>query len=433
LRFGLLPLFIAARLGLAQQGLPDPAFDKVPFDQWLKGADQSHIQFSIRASPAFLTIHQRLSQYFQIEVAGPEFVKRPGPGRLVAFLEIRDQDNRAYRFHSQMEFSQLKKASDLLAVNLSVRALMTPGDYRVAAAIYDIETKEHSLKRKTVHVPKVAHDPLPGFWRDLPPVEFLTETAERPDAWFWPRITSRPNLALRTERPVRIEVLVNESPTEAAHTRVGQTVRRNMAALIPALKVISQIDAGSGSLNVTMLDLERRKVTFQQDNVHTLDWPAMRAALLETNPNLIDVHALENHEQNAQFFVSQVRQRLEGGDPGPPRVLIVLSGPMAFPKGQDLHPIEVAPEPGSRVFYIRYYPPRPGAAPLGFAPLGGRGGRNGGGGQPGPPPPIGRGPSTEDSLEGTLKPLSPRLFNVSTPMEFRNALGAIITDISQLK
>jgi hypothetical protein len=39
----------------------------------------------------------------------------------------------------------------------------------------------------------------------------------------------------------------------------------------------------------------------------------------------------------------------------------------------------------------------------------------------------------EDSLERTLKPLAPRLFNVTTPIEFRNALAAIIGEISQLK
>jgi hypothetical protein len=38
----------------------------------------------------------------------------------------------------------------------------------------------------------------------------------------------------------------------------------------------------------------------------------------------------------------------------------------------------------------------------------------------------------QDSLEGTLKPLDPRLFDVETPEQFRKALAAILSDISRM-
>jgi hypothetical protein len=418
------------------QGLPDPAFDRIPFEQWLKGGGEGHIRWSMRSSrPATLTIHQRMVVRFTIEVAGVEFVKRTGQGRLVAFLEIRDRENRTYRMHSQIEFKELNNPNDLAAVTVSMGSYMTPGDYHVTAAIYDTETQEHSLKRQTLHVPPPAHDPLPDSWRDVPHVEFL-DPPDRPDVWYLPEIKSRLHLPLTTAQPVRIEVLMNESPSEAVGSRVGQATRRNMGFLIPALKVMSQIEVGNGSLNVAMLDLERRKVSFAQQQVHTLDWPRLRAALVEDNPNLIDVHALENHEQNAQFFVSEVRKRLESaeskGDARPARVLIVLSGPMTFPKGQDLHPIEATPEPGSHVYYIRYNPPVPVSRGLSPGVPGPRGNRGGSASAPGISMPR-RIESTQDSLEGTLKPLAPRLFDVSTPIDFRKALASIISEISQLK
>jgi hypothetical protein len=424
--FDLLSMGALAAFG---QGLPDAAFDRIPFEQWLKGGGEGHIRWSMRSSPATLTIHQRMVVRFTIQVAGVEFIKRTGQGRLVAFLEIRDRENRAYRMHSQIDFKELNNPNDLAAVTVSMGSYMTPGDYHVTAAIYDTQTQEHSLKRQTLRVPQPAHDPLPDSWRDVPHVEFL-DPPDRPDVWYLPEIKSRLHLPLNTARPVHVEVLMNESPSEASGSRVGQATRRNMGFLIPALKILSQIEVGNGSLNVAMLDLERRKVSFAQQQVHTLDWPRLRAALVEVNPNLIDVHALENHEQNAQFFVSEVRKRLESaetdGDAGPARVLIVLSGPMAFPKGQDLHPIEATPEPGSRVFYIRYTPTFPSATPGGFQGRGGRGSR---------PSPIviNRNPSLQDSLEPTLKPLAPRLFDVSTPIDFRKALASIISEISQLK
>jgi hypothetical protein len=43
------------------------------------------------------------------------------------------------------------------------------------------------------------------------------------------------------------------------------------------------------------------------------------------------------------------------------------------------------------------------------------------------------GTPVEDSLARTLKPLAPRMFNVRSPMEFRNALAAIMNEISQPK
>jgi hypothetical protein len=174
-------------------------------------------------------------------------------------------------------------------------------------------------------------------------------------------------------------------------------------------------------MKVSLLDLERRKIGYSQEAAGLLDWTRLRAALMENDPDRIDVHALENHEQNAQFFVSEIRKRLDA------RVVIVLSGPMAFPRGQDLRPIE-AVETGCRVFYIRYYPPRPGIS-MGPSPeMFGRVGRGGGrplGDMPGVP--------IVDSLAGTLKPLGPRVFDVTTPADFRNTLAAIMSEISQLK
>ncbi len=199
-----------------------------------------------------------------------------------------------------------------------------------------------------------------------------------------------------------------------------------MSNLIPALKVISQMDIRNGSLNVTMLDLERRKVSFAQDHVGILNWLKLRGALAENDPNQIDVHALENHEQNAQFFVSEIKKQLERNT-GAARVLIVLSGPMAFPKGQDLTPIEAAPEPGTRVFYVRFFPP-PMGGPAG-GPMDGMRPRGRVPPPPNVPTPL-RGATTEDSLARTLKPLSPKVLDVSTPADFRAALAAIISGIS---
>jgi len=427
-------LLIGGPAAFGQGGLPDAVFQKIPFDEWLKGGEQNPIRCSMRILPARLSAHQRLTVMVGVEVDGGEFVKRPKSGQIVVFLEIRDRDGRVYRTHRPLTFDDSQKTSNLAAIHFEQTTFMTPGEYQVAAAVYDVLSKEHSLKRMKLHVPEIAHDPLPGVWRDVPAVEFVP-VSDPPERWYLPEITSRLYLPVRNEKPVRIEVVVNESPTEIAMRRTGRVSTRNMGNLIPALKVISQMTVENGPVNVTLLDLERRKVSFSQEEVKTLDWERLKAALVENDPNTIDVHALENHEQNAQFFVSEIRKRLESTETNgdvplglqaePKKVLIVLSGPMAFPKGQDLRPIEAAPEPGSRVFYIRYNPPRPAISP-GMVGRGGRG--------MGPPMPMPmRSVATEDSLARTLKPLAPRVFDVTNPLEFRSALAGIMGEISGMR
>jgi hypothetical protein len=432
---------MCAVAAFAQKGQQDAVFDRIPFDQWLKGGEDAHIRWSTEVIPARLGVHQRLSVVVSVRVDGSEFVKRTGPGQMVVFMEIRDRDDRVFRTHRALHFEDLKNPDSLAAINFEQYAFILPGDYQVAAAVFDTGSKEHALKRIKLHVPDVPHDPLPDAWRNLPEVEFATFT-EPPDSWYLPEVTSRLNLPLQNERPVRVEVVVNESPTELATRRVGRTMKRNMGNVIPALKVLSQMDIKNGSINVTLLDLERRKVSFNQEQVGKLDWTRLRTALLDNDPNQIDVHALENHEQNAQFFVSEIRKRLESTEQNgdvplgltadAARVLIVLSGPMAFPKGQDLRPIEATPEPGTRVFYIRYNPPL--VVSQGGPPMYGPQGR----GRMAPPPPnaaygVRGAAATEDSLARTLKPLAPRTFDVTTPMEFRSALAAIMSEISRLK
>ena len=347
-----------------------------------------------------------------------EFLKRAKRGQMVLFLEIRDRDNRVYRIHRTLGVGRRTNPSDLAAVKFIDHACVVPGDYDVAAAVYDTESKEHSLKRTKLRVPELARDPMPDVWRDLPGVEFSSCA---------PVNSGRLSLPLETENPTRIEVVMNQSVnrTKAASSALVQVNR-----LVERLEVISEMQIRNGSMNVTLLDLDRRKVTFTGA---VTDRPIRRRlgpALRENDPYKIDARSLEDHQQNAQFFVAEVARRLEVADSEPAPVMIVLSAPLEFPKDEDLRPIQALPAPGSRVYYIRCNSPvlpAFGPAPQFPSP-----------GSPNPPQfPSGPLPSVEhiannsDFLAGTLKPLHPRLFDVTTPLEFRNALAAIMSEVSQ--
>jgi hypothetical protein len=343
----------------AQNGSLDPAFKTIPFDSWIDQGDQAHIRWTAHVLPVELSNHQRLQAKIDIQVDGNELARRRGKGFLVILVQFTDSDNRIYQTHEAIDLQLIKDDIGRSNISYIPAAFVTPGDYRISLAVFATATGEHSAMRLPLHVNPAKNDPLPSAWQDLPPVE-IVPAAQSPDDLFLPNITGRLHLPLETRRPVRVEILVNASPIAASEPLgTEQTGNRSLTSLIPALKVIANTSVRNGALNVAVLDLTTQKVIFQQDAVHDLEWPKLGAALKEAGPNKIDIHALENRRQNAQFFVAQVSRRVEGGAPksqtDPLTVLIILSGPMAFTSGEDLHPIELAGKPEAEVFYIRYH------------------------------------------------------------------------------
>lgn len=408
----------------AQGGSADPTIASIPFEHWLTEGGQTQIRWTATVSGGQLSSHQRLLARVTIQLDGVDLEKRRGKGQLILLVQFKDGAGRAYQTHQSFQLQALTEAARGQYFVYTQDALVAPGDYRVTLAVFATATQEHSIAQRTLHVAALKNDPLPEAWRDLPPVEFPSDTTT-PDAWFLPSVSGRLHLPLETRRPVRIELLVNLTPSEQA-----SAMRRNsrtLGVLIPALKVLSQIDTRNGSLNISALDLARRRVCFEQDEVRDLDWTRLKVSLAQADPNVIDVHSLENRGQNVQFFLTEVGRRIAaGGDaPAPVCILIVLSGPVVFDRGEDLHPIQSANSLNCRVFYIRYYsrPMRPPSAPL--LPSSSSGRRS-------IPSTRSASGAETDYLEQTLKPLKPRLFEVYSPEQFRKMLGSLLDEISRM-
>jgi hypothetical protein len=157
---------------------------------------------------------------------------------------------------------------------------------------------------------------------------------------------------------------------------------------------------------------------FHQDEVYDLDWPRLKASLGEANTASIDVHSLSERHHDAQFFVSQVRSLIRASEK--PCVLVVLTTPVAFEAGEDLAPVSLEALPSCRVVYIRYRATVKAVRPFGREMGGrGRGSRVGG-------PMTGNRPLQDfDQLEATLKPLSPKVFDVETPEQMTRAIAEI--------
>jgi len=417
-----------------QSGSQDPVFATVPFDRWLAEREHALIPWKTSVFTSGLSSHQRLLTTVIIYVDGRQLGKRPQQGQLLMLLQFNDSQGRVYRGHGTFELKELDGAASQVDVFYTFRAFVAPGEYRIAIGLFHTETQESSFTRRLLRVAPLKNDPLPEAWRDLPPVEVLSPDGP-PDEWFRPSVIGRLHLPLETRRPVHIDLLMNLPPELAS----GWYYQASMGVLLPALKVISQVEVRNGSLDVALLDLARRCVVFEQANERDLDWPQLKSALTGSNRNVIDVHALENCSQNAEFFLSQIRGRLDTAISGqrqraaePLRALIVLSAPMELARGTDLHPVQPDDFRGWSVYYIRYHSLL--AASLLerlFAPMSPARPVPRVGGRPMPPA---RGLPAEpiDSLENLLKPLHPRLFDVANPEQFRKALARLLAEISGL-
>jgi hypothetical protein len=396
---------LAAMAAYGQPDVPDRAFNDIRFEDWLHGIADARMSWSLRVDAAVLNGRQRLEVDLYATVGGKEFETRGRPGRMLLFLQIRDRNGATYQ--SNRVLTLIKETrSGLPQLTLAEKLCVVPGDYQIDAVLYDSVSKEHSLKTTKLRVPELRHDPLPDIWMGAPSVMVLG-----------PVSYSQPlHLPVETKTPVRIDVVV---------TRPAN--RSNIAAL---LKVISEMNLKSGLMRVSSLDLQsRRTITRKVEG----DFDPNRLWLMPLNNNLytVDVQALENEAGGAQFFVSEIRKILERPIPEPEHVLIVLSDPKKFLKGEDLRPIQTKRQPGTLVFYIRCDHPQRWAAPPPMSP------------PPGPqdwstppelpsgkPPVIRHEPGNFDSLERTLEPLHPKAFHVTTAIQFRKVLGEIMSEIS---
>jgi len=411
LRYLLPPLIALA--ALAQTGTRDRYFLRYPFDKWEEEAAQAQVKWTVRVFQAHLSPHQRLIARVEIEVDGREVEKRRGRGELVFFLEVTDAAGHKWRTHQAWDLRRVPKESRGRTVTFGQDAFVLPGDYRIALAVCDTQTLEHSFLRRAMHVAPLRGDPLPEAWGGMPAVEF-PRLYGFPELWFQPGAIGRLRLPLATRQPVHIELLMNLTPSERASGSV-QTFRRNMSILLPAMKVLCGIDPAGGSVDLTLLDMTRR-VTWEQ-NARGLDWARIREPFASSNPGVIDVQSLAAKAAMKQFFRDQILDRAKPRATEPLTAIIVLSAPVFLGHQDQLERDNIPKDPNRRVFYLCYRPLQ--VRPV-FVP-----------GSDGLQRPVVTAIPTDD-LEHALKGLDPRVLSASTPEQFRKAIATVLTEISRM-
>ncbi len=401
----------------AQRGTPDPAFENVPFDQWLTQEGQTHFHWSVKVAHAELSFHQRLTSSIDIQLDGQDLDSRRHDGELLLLIQITDPEGIRYQEHGSIDLSKLDVNVKEANLNYSQSAFFLPGEYQLAVGVLDKKTGDHNTIQSQFHIAPSPNGFLREAWQSLPAVEFLGNDVS-PQSWYLPYIKGHLQWASALHSPAQVNVIMNVAPSVPVYGS-RRAPSSDLPALLPSLKVITQTGSASISEHVALLDLSRRHTVFDQTEVTDLDWHRLKASLEEANTASIDLHSLSGRQEEAQYFVSEVRRLLRAST-DKPCVLVILTKPVSFDSGEDLEKISLEALPSCRVIYIRYHPAPEEMRPMGTR-MGGRGGRrspmNG---------PMMR-PSQEpfDQLAATLKPLSPKVIDVESPEQMTKALSEI--------
>jgi hypothetical protein len=387
----------------------EKVFAGVPFDQWVKQGPTTTVPWKVRVQPLGLTLYQRLRTRIDVELAGRDLLTFPPGDRLAVLVQVSDDAGQNFRDYTLVNLKDLKPNFKKGKIDVYWNLFVLPGRYKVTVALADAARGGHNLVQAPLHVPELKHDLLPEAWTGLPPVEFLTTGLKGPDALFHPDVTGRLHLPLASRRPVRMEVLADVTASDLFH---GSTAfyNRYLSVALPLLKSLSQVSLERGSLSVAMLDLRRRQVTFEQNDVKELDWPRARSVLApENGPGMVDIKTLEQRRESPAFLQDELLRRLTSSPaepaPGddPVHVFVIIGSPMDFYSFRDLPHLPPGSEEKSVVYYLQFELLNPRYA-------------NGAVG----------------NVRKMLKPLPVHVFKVRTAESIRLALAKILEEVGKM-
>ena len=333
LMFALLAVCAAAHATAQAQQPPEQVpVTQATFDGWVAQGLVEQIPWRPRAYYVGLSGHQRLVAQIDVDVPIRELLRRPREGRISLLVEVADSLGHKYGNFGVLNLSEIQEEGKKDDMRSSWRAFVLPGEYHVTLALYHSATGEHNLAQRTLVAPRLAHDPLPQAWRNLPAVEFLAPIPGSDlDFFFRPDLSSRLYLPLATQQPVQVHILADFTTSDlfgGSHF----AYLHYLSAVLPTLKTFSQIEVARGSVDVATLNLTEQQVSFEQRDVKDLDWPRLKKTLAGLDPGRISAHTLAAKHLTPALLKKEVARR--GGASGtgnsddPLQVFIVITSPL---------------------------------------------------------------------------------------------------------
>jgi hypothetical protein len=389
----------------------DSVFADAPFDKWAAQGNHQDMAWQVQTSADRLSFHQRLIATIQVQVPGPELLKRSHDDHITLLVEVRNGQGLSVRNFGLLELNNLKPEMKRSDVEFSWQAFAVPGQYELSVALWDKKSGEHNYLRRLFHVDAYRNDPLPEMWRGLDAFEFWSTKRDGPDYMFHADIEGRPNLTLATRRPIDMEVLLDMTPSaEIFRGNYGQ-YNRYLGAALPTFKLFNQIKLKDGSRAAAALDLVQRHIVFEQTDGKDLDWATLRKTLSpDSGPGTVSVKDLQNKQQSPVYLREEIVRRLKAGsEPAaktgerPLHVFVVLGSPMDFYTFPKLPAIETGNEQDCVIYYLQFeFSQREGIT------------------------------GAASSVEKMLKPLKIKSFEVKSADDVRRALARMLEEVSKL-
>src|SRR5579871_1630659 len=421
----------------AQEITTDSAFADAPFEKWKTEGPKTQIPWQVHMSAGKLSIHQRLIANIQVQVPGPELLKRSHDDQILLLVQVSNGEGVSSRNFGVLELDNLKPETKHSDLEFSWQAFAVPGQYEVSVALWDKKSGEHNFMHRLFHVDAYKNDPMPGMWHGLDAFEFWSTQRDGPEYIFHSDVEGQLFLPLTTKRPVQLEVLLDLTPSSAIFRGSYGYYNDYISSAVPTFKVFSQIKVTNGSTNTAALDLVQRRIPFEQNDGKELDWPVLRKALLPDNgPGVVSVKDLGNRKQSPVFLRDEIVRRLKlspaaAGKQGekPLHVFVIIGSPMETYDFPALPAIETGNEEDCIIYYLQFELFEQDQQQVRYRGFDhNRGFDHRGYGHSERHPLIGN----AGNVEKMLKPLKMRTFELSSPDDARHALAKVMEDIGKL-
>ncbi|MCU1256298.1 MAG: hypothetical protein JWM83_2597, partial [Candidatus Angelobacter sp.] len=298
----------------AEEPTIDSVFADAPFAKWVAQGPRQDVPWQVHMSAGRLSFHQRLIATIQVEVPGPELLKRSHDEHITLLIEVRNGQGVSSRNYGLLELDNLKPEMKRSDVEFSWQAFAVPGQYEVSVALWDKKSGEHNFLLRLFHMDAYRNDPLPEMWRGLDAFEFWGTKRDGPDYMFHSDIEGRPSLTLATPRPIHMEVLLDLTPSAEIFRGNYGYYNRYLGAALPTFKLFNQINLSNGSRRAAAVELVQRHVVFEQNDGKDLEWAILRKPLSPDNgPGVVSVKDLQNKQQSPVYLRDEIVRRLKEG------------------------------------------------------------------------------------------------------------------------
>jgi len=361
----LILLFLGCGVATSQQAVEpttDSVFAEAPFDKWTAQGNHQEIPWHVQTSAERLSFHQRLIATIQVQVPGPELLKRSHDEHITLLVEVRNGQGVSSRNFGLLDLAELKPEMKRSDIEFAWQAFAVPGQYELSVALWDKKTGEHNFLRRLFHVEAYKGDPLPEMWRGLPAFEFWSTKRDGPDYMFHSDIEGRPNLALVTRRPIEMDVLLDMTPSAEIFRGNYGYYNHYLGAALPTFKLLNQITIKNGSRRAAALDLIQRRIVFEQNDGKDLDWAVLRKTLAPDNgPGTVSVKDLKNRQQSPVYLREEIVRRIKAdteqktrGREKPLHVIVLIGNPMDTYTFPSLPAIETGSEEDCFIYYLQF-------------------------------------------------------------------------------